>query len=258
MAEEGYAQEEMTEASSGEEQGRKPAEEGDEGAPAWMVTFADLMSLLLCFFVLIVSFSSMDVIRYRSLVGSLRSAFGSQNTIQSRVIQSKTTAVSLGANLPGNQSLSWEEMENDLVAAVEEEGLTGEATLHRTDNGMVLRVRGTVMFEPGGTRILPESLSLLDKVAQVARSFPRAIYVEGHTDNIPLHSEAFPSNWELSSGRASAVVRYLTEIQHVAPEKLVASGFAHTVPLATNTTAAGRALNRRVEFVFSGRPGDTI
>lgn len=256
MAEEGFAQEEMTEESSGEEEGKKAAEAEDEGAPAWMVTFADLMSLLLCFFVLIVSFSSMDVIRYRSLVGSLRSAFGSQNTIQSQAIQSQITAISLGQNLPGHQSLNWEELENELVAAVEEEGLTGEATLHRTDKGIVLRVRGTVMFEPGGTRILPESLPLLEKVAYIARAFPRTIYVEGHTDNIPLRSEEFPSNWELSSNRASAVVRYLTEVQHIAPEKLVASGFAHTVPIATNTTSAGRAQNRRVEFVFSGRPGD--
>ncbi len=256
MADDGFAQEEMGEGGAQPEESRPRQDDPPEGAPLWMVTFGDMMSLLLCFFVLIVSFSSMDVVRYRSLVGSLRSAFGSQNTIQSKAIQSQTTAISLGQNMPGNQSLTEEELENELVAAVEQEGLTGEATLNRTDRGIVLRVKGAVVFEQGGADLLPESMLLLAKVAQIARAFPRKIYVEGHTDNLPLRSDAFPSNWELSSARASAVVRYLTGMQHITPEKLVASGFAHTVPIANNTTAAGRAKNRRVEFVFSGRPGD--
>lgn len=256
MADDGFAQEEMSEGGSQPEGANPPQDDPPEGAPEWMVTFGDMMSLLLCFFVLIVSFSTMDVVRYRSLVGSLRSAFGSQNTIQSKAIQSKTTAISLGQNMPGNQSLTWEELENDLVTMVEKEGLTGEATLNRTDRGIVLRVKGTVVFETGGASLRPESLPLLAKVAAIARAFPRKIYIEGHTDNIPLRSEAYPSNWELSSSRASAVVRYLTDMQHITPEKLVASGFAHTIPIANNTTTAGRAKNRRVEFVFSGRPGD--
>jgi chemotaxis protein MotB len=221
-----------------------------------MVTFGDMMSLLLCFFVILLSFSSMDVVRYRSLVGSLKSAFGSRDAIASKVITGKTTAISLGENQPGQKSMTEEELEHELTAAVETEGMTGEATLHRTDRGLVLRVRSSVVFAAGSAEILPQSMRLLQRVAWVCRSFPRKVYVEGHTDNLPTRSSGFPSNWELSSARASAVVRHMLEMEHLPPEKFVASGFAATVPLATNLTPEGRAKNRRVEFVFSGRPGD--
>ncbi len=257
MPEEAYPADEAQENTSGSNEQGGREEEVEEGAPMWVVTFGDMMSLLLCFFVLIVSFSSMDVIKYRSLVGSLRSAFGSQQAIANKVITGQTTAINMGPSQPGRDSMTEEALEDDLVSAVENEGMTGQATLHRTDRGMVLRVRSNVMFEPASTRIKPESLGLLRRVAQVCRLFTRMIYVEGHTDHLPPSSSSvFPSNWELSAARASAVVRFLVDFEHLPPEKFVASGLASNIPIATNTTAAGRAKNRRVEFVFSGRPGD--
>lgn len=230
-------------------------EECEEGAPAWMVTFGDMMSLLMCFFVLLISFSTMDVVKYRSLVGSLRSAFGSQHAIVTRITSGREATVSLGESQPGKTSLTDDELENELVAAVETEGMTGQATLHRTDRGIVLRVRRDILFEPGTATLLPDAMPLLKKVALVCRYFTRKIYIEGHTDNFPIRSERYLSNWELSSARASSVVRYLTDVELLAPEKFVASGLAATVPIATNATDKGRATNRRVEFIFSGRPG---
>ena len=237
------------------ERGRGDQEECEEGAPGWMVTFGDMMCLLLCFFVLLVSFSTMDVIKYRSLVGSLRSAFGSQHAVVTSVTAGRVATISLGESQPGKTSLTDEELENELVAAVETEGMTGKATLHRTDKGIVLRVRRNILFEPGTAMLLPDAMPLLKKVALVCRYFTRKIYIEGHTDNFPIRSEHYPSNWELSSARASSVVRYLTDVELLAPEKFVASGLAATVPIATNATEKGRATNRRVEFIFSGRPG---
>jgi len=254
MAEEALGQEDTQEVTSGAEDAC-PEPECPAGAPAWMVTYGDMMTLLMCFFVLIVSFSTMDVIKYRSLVGSLQSAFGSKQAIATRVITGKTTAVNLGDNQPGRSSMTEDLLEHELTSAVEEEGLTGEATLHRTDRGLVLRVRGHILFDPGGVTIRPESLALLKKVGWIIRQFTRTVYVEGHTDNLPVSSDRYGSNWELSSLRASAVVRYLQETELLPPERFVASGLAATVPIASNSTSAGRAKNRRVEFVFSGRPG---
>ncbi len=257
MADEAYQQEEVPEeTTSGRDECSGQEEECIKGAPGWVVTFGDMMSLLLCFFVLIISFSTMDVIKYRSLVGSLRSALGAQSAVAQKVIVGRQTAVNLGEHQPGRQSMTEEELENELVAAVEEEGMTGEATLHRTDRGVVLRVRQNVLFEPGSARILPESMPLLKKVAVVCRYFPRNVYVEGHTDAIPVSSEIYPTNWELSAARACAVVRFLLDMEHLPPEKFVASGLAATVPLSPSNSPEGRAKNRRVEFVFSGRPGD--
>jgi chemotaxis protein MotB len=255
MADEAYQHDDVPEESTAGRGDCPTCEECPPGVPAWVVTFGDMMSLLLCFFVLIISFSTMDVIKYRSLVGSLRSALGAQSAVSQKVIAGRQTAVSLGEFQPGRQSMTEEELENDLVAAVEEEGMTGEATLHRTDRGIVLRVRQSVMFEPGSARILPESMQLLKKVALVCRYFPRTVYVEGHTDNIPVQSELYPSNWELSAARACAAVRFLLDMEHLPPEKFVASGLAATVPIASGHSEEARAKNRRVEFVFSGRPG---
>jgi chemotaxis protein MotB len=251
MADDGF-EEDLQEEQSGED--APPEEECPAGAPLWMVTFGDMMSLLVCFFVILISFSNMDVIKYRSLVGSLRSAFGSQSAIVSSVITGQISAVSLGESHDGAKSMTEEDLENELVSSVEKEGFTGDATIHRTDRGIVLRVRENIAFSPGSADIQAESFKFLDKVAKVCRLFNRKIYIEGHTDNIPMQSEDFPSNWELSSVRASAIVRYMLDVHHLMPEKFVASGFASTVPIASNMTIHGRATNRRVEFIFSGRP----
>ncbi len=226
----------------------------EEGAPEWMVTFGDMMSLLVCFFVILISFSTMDVIKYRSLVGSLKSAFGSQTAIASKVITAQTTAISLGAQHAGNKSMTDSQLEDELVSSVQKEGMTGSATLARTDRGLVLRVRENIAFTPGSAEIREESFAFLDRIANVCRLFDRKVYVEGHTDNIPINTEDFPSNWELSSMRASSIVRYMLDRHHLMPEKFVASGLASTVPIQSNSSARGRSVNRRVEFIFSGRP----
>ena len=254
MADNDYQQEDMSDQPAGSDC-RCPEPDCETGAPKWMVTFGDMMSLLVCFFVILLSFSTMDVVKYRSLVGSLKSAFGSQSAIASKIITGQQTAISLGESQPGKKSMTEEELEHELVSAVENEGLTGEATLARTDRGIVLKVKGNILFEAGTAKLMPETLPFLQKVAWVCRGFDRKIYIEGHTDNLPTQSNDFGSNWELSSSRASTVVRYFTEVEHLAPEKFVACGYAATVPIASNSTVSGRIRNRRVEFVFSGHPG---
>jgi chemotaxis protein MotB len=255
MAEDKYQQEEVPEEATAGGDDCPKAEECPAGAPLWVVTYGDMMSLLLCFFILILSFSTMDVIKYRQLVGSLQVAFGSQNAQLVSVLSGKEATTRIGQFNAGSSTMSDQELENELVAAVQEEGMTGDATLSRTDRGIVLRVREHIMFEPASAKILPESMPLLKKVAIVCRYFPRKVYVEGHTDNIPVKSEIYPSNWELSAARACAVVRFLLDMEHLPPEKFVASGLASTVPLVGGSKEEDRAKNRRVEFIFSGRPG---
>lgn len=233
---------------------RSELEDPPSSAPPWMITYGDMMGLMLGFFVLLHSFSTMDVVKYRALVGSLQSAFGSRNTQTLVPTIPGREAGGVGRSQTGEGALMDQELENDLVAAVQQETLTGEVTLARTDRGIVLRVRERVAFEPGSAELLPQSLPLLRKVALVCRVFPRKIYIEGHTDVIPVRSAIYASNWELSAARAGAVVRFLIETEHLPPEKFVASGLAATVPIAPNESQEGRATNRRVEFVFSGRP----
>jgi chemotaxis protein MotB len=256
MADEDYQEEEIPPEAAEAGSERPELEDPPSSAPLWMVSYGDMMSLMLGFFILLHTFSTMDVIKYRQLVGSLQSAFGSQNTqALPPVISGRETVSGFGKSQAGEGAMMEQDLEDQLVAAVQEEGLTGEATLARTDRGLVLRVRERIAFEPGSATLNPRSLPLLRKVALVCRVFPRKIYVEGHTDIIPVRSEIYASNWELSAARAGSVVRFLLDAEHLAPEQFVASGLAATVPIAPNNTEEGRARNRRVEFVFSGRPG---
>ncbi|MCK4414642.1 MAG: OmpA family protein [Candidatus Eisenbacteria sp.] len=252
------SQDQLAEAEGAQEEEQRPSkDQEEEGTPLWMTTFADMMTLLLCFFVLIVSFSTMDVIKFRNMVGSLREAFGAVPSAAMDLIPGQISSLKLGEGLLGDESLTDEELEHELSSAVEQEGLTGDASLRRTDRGIVLSLRDQVLFEPGTAELRQSSLRLMRKVARVCRQFPRTVKVEGHTDNIPLQSSVFPSNWELSAARAGAVVRYLLQVEHNAPERFVVSGYAATAPIASNLRPEGRAENRRVEFVFSrGLPED--
>lgn len=255
MADEIYAEDPGPPAPAEPASERPELEDPPSSAPLWMITYGDLMGLMLGFFVLLHSFSTMDVIKYRALVGSLKAAFGSQDRqTMAPVIPGREAMNPPGQNHAGEGAIMEQELENKLVAAVQQEGLTGEVTLARTDRGIVLRVRERVAFEQGSAELLPQSLPLLRKVALVCRVFPRKVYVEGHTDVIPVRSEIYASNWELSAARAGAVVRFLLEAENLPPEQFMASGLAATVPIASNTSEEGRALNRRVEFIFSGRP----
>lgn len=224
------------------------------GAPEWMVTFGDMMSLLLCFFVLIVSFSTMDAIKYRNLVGSLREAFGASSQTATQIIDGQIATAVTGEGFTGDQSLTDDALEHELAIAVEEEGLTGVATLQRTDRGLVLSLRSHLLFASGSAEIRPAATGVLGRVGEVCRYFHRRIHIEGHTDNLPSSSARHPSNWELSAARASAVVRYLLDLEHLPPERFVASGYAATEPIASNRREAGRSRNRRVEFIFSRDP----
>ncbi|MBM3316845.1 MAG: OmpA family protein [Candidatus Eisenbacteria bacterium] len=255
MAESGFPHE-PSDPAMGEDLGRPQGRPAEEGAPAWVVTYCDLMSLLLCFFVLIASFSTMDVIKYRSLVGSMRSALGAAPSIPSVVALGRTASISAGDGMTGRESVTDEMLEHKLTAAVAEEGLTGSSSLQRTDRGIALAVRDQVFFPPGSAELRPEALALLRKVAAVCRHFPRRVFVEGHTDNLPLRAGAFASNWELSTARATAVVRYLLEVEHIAPERFAACGYAGSEPVASHSTPEGRAENRRVAFVFSRAGAD--
>ncbi len=255
MADEIYGDEEAGALPPEVEGGHPEPEDPPSSTPPWMVTYGDMMGLMLGFFVLLHSFSTMDVIKYRALVGSLKAAFGSQDRqTLAPVIPGREAMNPPGQRHAGEGALMEQELENKLVAAVQEEGLTGEATLVRTDRGIVLRVHDRIAFEQGSAELLPQSLPLLRKVALVCTVFPRKVYVEGHTDVIPVRSEIYASNWELSAARAGAAVRFLIAAESLPPEQFVASGLAATVPIASNTSEEGRALNRRVEFIFSGRP----
>jgi chemotaxis protein MotB len=227
-----------------------------EGVPEWMLTYGDMMSLMLCFFVLLAAFSTRDVIKYQTLAGSMRTAFGAASSIPNAIELADGGAIRLGDGRIGQTSFSEDMLERRLTAAVTQSGLTESAALQRTERGLALVLRDTVVFGPASAEVRPEALPLLGRIAEVCRYFPRRVYIDGHTDNLPLQPARYASNWELSSARASAIIRYMLDVEHIAPERFVACGYAGTMPIASNATPNGRVQNRRVEFIFSRGPDD--
>jgi chemotaxis protein MotB len=217
-----------------------------EGAPDWAVTYGDLMSLLLVFFVLIASYSTLDVIKYRNLVGSVQTALGTRDrTLDNPQLDSAPTAGI--ASAAEERERRW--VEREVEAAVREIG--GPLEMIHSREGLRIRIDGQVLFETGRSEVRSEAMPLLQRLAPPLRRYPYRLLVEGHTDDVPIETPVFPSNWELSAARAASVVRFLIGEAGLRPDRLTAVGYADTRPVAPNSDEGARARNRRVEFLFS-------
>ncbi|MGE4290751.1 MAG: OmpA family protein [Desulfovibrio sp.] len=239
---------------------KKPAEEGprSEGLPPWMATFADMVTLLLCFFVLLLSFANQDVQKFRDVLGSLRDAFGVA------VVRTKSTELSLETS-SSSQTLtaptsSTEQILNGVVIRIrsilDKTPELKQASGVRVDReGVLFDVRSAALFEPGSAKLRPEANRALDSVVLLLKEYPLNLVVRGHTDNSPVTTGRYPSNWELSAARAANALAYIVEVGGIPVNRVKAVGYAHTRPVAPNTTVEGRLANQRVEFYFH-KPDD--
>ena len=228
------------------------------GAPAWMATFADLVTLLMCFFVLLFAMSTTQQETYKELVQSLRTALGAQAVPESGTREGLTMHAVPSEPPTENQQIDElgamiEKELEDIVSEVRElvlfNKLGGEVSVTKTEDGVVITMSDLLLFAQGGTNLSAKGRDILKKVAAVLSKLAYHVKIKGHTDSSPISSISFPSNWELSSARASTVVRLLVK-NGVPPQYISAEGYASYHPVATNDTAKGRTLNRRVEIVY--------
>ncbi len=231
---------------------------GEEGAPAWMATFSDLATLLLTFFVLLLSFANMDVTEFKEMMGSVREAFGVQFRIRGDFEALSDSPISLGETPPGDLVevvRSDAEQARQLAEALRERGLLDQVEVTPDREGVSVRVRDAVLFDTGEATLRPEGETFLCELGEIIAGElgVDGVIVEGHTDDRPIHTERFPTNWELSTARATNVLRHLLSEARVDATRLSASGFADTRPLSPNVDDTSRAANRRVEFVFRRR-----
>ena len=220
-----------------------------KGAPEWVVTFGDIMVLLLCFFVLLLSFTTMENQRFKVVAGYIREAFGVRTEREGREIPSGDNIVAERfAEETATKAMIFEEVQQ-LVARLQLEGL---ADVEIEEEGVRLDLGGALVFEPGDATPNPAVLPLLDEVGLILGELGGRARVSGHTDADEAPGEDFPSAWELSAARASAVVRHL-ETQGVASSRLQATGYASTWPAAERYTEEGRLKSRLVEIVIEAR-----
>jgi chemotaxis protein MotB len=228
-------------------QRRNQEDENKSSSPAWMTTFGDMMTLLLVFFVLLYSFSVMDVAMFEAFISSLKSQLGVMEGGKTIVEEEMVAKGSLGEELSSQQDFS--KLRAEINQYIEENRLENKVKMEQTKRGLVVRLTGRVLYDIGEARIKPGGRKLLDKIAEVIKERPNNIMVEGHTDNWPINTEKFPSNWELSTTRATNVIKYFIENQAIEPSRLSAAGYSEHRPLFPNDTSEHRAENRRVEIV---------
>ncbi len=224
----------------------------EEGAPTWMVTFGDLMSLLLTFFILLFSMSEIEVEKFRQAAKSLHEGFGSSVVDMSL---NEDLAVSDAADSVVVSTIDPADVELDRIANIleefaEENGLETSLLVDRTDEGVYLRIKDAVLFQPGFAEVEEQSIWIVEKLSHLTLEIDIPVTVAGHTDDIPISSPRYKSNWELSAARAAGVARALVDLGHDAAEIQV-TAFGEYRPIDTNETAEGRARNRRVELFYS-------
>ncbi|MCB1802945.1 MAG: OmpA family protein [Gammaproteobacteria bacterium] len=282
----------------------------EEGLPPWMGTFADLMSLLMCFFVLLLSFATIDAVRFKKMAESMKDAFGVQREIPAAEIvmgvsvikqewsptvaeQAVITEIRQETSEVQKEHLQMKDGEGeasqqadptpepvqqvdqqqleqqqaieaakeaiekdlaeqmaDLQESLEVEIEQGLVTLEKEENSIIIRVQEKGSFGSGSARLDPAFNEVMDRISAVLAKKPGQITVAGHSDNIPISTGRFRSNWELSSARAVTVLHSLLRNKDIAEERVVVQGLADTKPLVENDTPQNRARNRRVELIL--------
>lgn len=252
-----------------------------EGLPAYMATFADLMSLLMCFFVLLLSFAEIDALKYKMVVRSLENAFGVQREVVHDEIPEGTSIIAQefspgepkptplkvvrqdtmdetreqlkvtadAEQLAQQQVKEVAEETQEFREALEKEIQDGLIVVESQFSRIVIRIREKGSFPSGDARLNPGFIPILGKIHDVLLNTDGRIAVAGHTDNVPINTTRYRSNWELSTSRATSVVHELLEPGQIPAERFVLEGYADTKPLVPNDTMENRAKNRRVEII---------
>lgn len=221
----------------------------DEGAGEWLVTYADMVTLLLTFFVLLVALANFDTAKYDAVVESIQNTFGKLDSPRGDLGRLELTRT-MPRSLDQLTGIEQEPLLEDLLQIIKRKNIQDDVRVTSQGNLVILEVKGQTMFDSGQATLRSEALPLLDQIVGIVRSYPDyVLHVKGHTDPRPISSPKFETNWELSALRATAVLRYLIS-KGISPKRMTATGYADTEPLVPNSSEENMARNRRVEFVL--------
>jgi chemotaxis protein MotB len=245
-------------------------EEHEEGGERWLLSYADFITLLLALFMVLFALSTIDRNKFAEFRTGLVSAFDSSANAsptvpggtglldESSLIKAAGTSKELKEIKPGpvsDNNAGTAKAAVKIRASLKAKGLSGDVAIQQTSRGLVIRLlTDKVFFDSGSADLAAQGASVIDTVGNALKSLPNQIAVEGHTDNRPINSAQYPTNWELSSNRADTVLRQLTEHAGVNPQHLQATGYADQRPLVPNDNDADRARNRRVEIIVLNDP----
>lgn len=242
---------------------RRGKQEGEKQVP-WLLTYSDMVTLCLTFFVLLYSFSTLDAIKWKSVVISVQGALGpldgGKNLIDgppgndpSGVLKQEEQVQDLSRMdefLRYQQDMKkLEEVRGQLAEYLEKGNIASSVVLAMEERGLVLRFQDSVLFAKGRAELLPAAVGILENVTGILKSIDNDVRIEGHTDDLPINTPRFPSNWELSTARATNVLRFMID-EGMPGKRLSAVGYGEFRPLIPNSSEENRGKNRRVDIVI--------
>lgn len=239
---------------------KKHAEHHEEHTDeSWLVPYADILTLLLALFIVLFASADANAAKFTQMAQSLSAAFSGSPSVfdnnqaitpevdASKPDQSKDTAKEQ-AYL--RESVQLAEVKREIDKYMQKNNLAGDLTTILTDDGLMIRIKDSALFNSGSAELRPESLVIGNEVAKILSVLSQQIVISGHTDNIPIRTREFPSNWELSSMRAINFMKFLLTRENMKPERFSAIGYGEYRPMVDNNTPDGHSKNRRVEVLI--------
>lgn len=219
----------------------------------WMLTYSDLITLLMIFFIVMYSMSQVDQTKYKQLSESLSIAMGGGKTIigednNSSIKNDVTQMDELDSSQDEEKKL--EELKKKVDKYLQENGMSKNVSTSIDERGLVISMNDTLLFDTGKADIRPEFQQELTEMGKILNQLGNYIRIEGHTDNVPISNDEYSSNWKLSCDRASNVTEFLIMKSGIQPQKLSAIGYGEYRPIADNSSEAGKAKNRRVDIII--------
>lgn len=238
---------------------RKHGHEEHENDERWLITYADMITLLMVFFIVMFSMANTDLKKFAQVAEAMQVAF---NVIG---VGSKSGAALIGTangaginnrpipnflkNLPTRQQ-DFISVTSELTTFASEAGLASDISVNMNMEGVIISLSNALVFEAGSAELKPEAVDTLHKIGEILNMTHNPVRVEGHTDNMPTNDPLYPTNWELSVARAVSIVHYLIKNEGIAPERLLAAGHAEFDPVAPNDSRDNRARNRRADIII--------
>lgn len=211
-----------------------------ENVDRWLLTYADMITLLVALFIMLYSMSAVNQEKFGALAQSMRREF-------------QALPEHNGGKIIGTGQIvdPLEQQASQLQRFLQETGLQTQVRVRHEERGLVISLLSDgTLFDLGSADLKPSARQVLDRVAQMLRAVPNPVLIEGHTDNLPIRTAQYPSNWELSAARAARVLRYLVQKGGIPSHRLIAVGYADTRPLVPNNSPSNRAQNRRVDIAI--------
>lgn len=219
----------------------------DDISSHWMITYSDMITIILCFFIIFFTFSAEEISALHTVKDSLVNKVNKLSNENTKLKEEKKSLSEELFNIK-NIDTDLDTSNEEFISFLRNNNLLKDVSISQKENELIIRFKNSILFDSGSAEITKNGYVILDKIANKLKLIDNDFVVEGFTDNIPINTDRFPSNWELSSTRAINVVKFFINEKSIDENRISFSGWGERKPIASNTTEEGRAKNRRIEI----------